>query len=145
MKVKCNQGFFTFQESRTGEAAEFMGLWDIKLAPYEDKYTFLELENPPEYSIEGDKYIGALCNKTHSGKPWEIFKANGLVFDFGSGTVIQKSLVKNIVNLDLSGAYYLSNGLILPGSMWNNKKIHSYSCFYNFDKMRFRYSEVSFD
>lgn len=122
-----------------------MGLWNIELAPYEEKYTFLELENPPDHSIIGAPYLGATALKTFSGKPWEIFEANDFIFDFGTGKVSPKTSVSTVVNLDKSGSYYLSNGLILPGSIYKGEKIMSYSCFYNFDKRRFRYSEVSFD
>lgn len=145
MQIKCAHGFFIFKEDRAGEVADFMGLWSLDLVPYEDNFTFKELEDAPEYSIKGGAYLGAICTKTFAGKPWEVFEANGFIFDFGSGLIKQKSEITIPVELQVSGIYYVSNGLILPGSMLSGQKIISYTAHYSFDKSRFRYSEVTFD
>lgn len=119
----------------------------MSLVPYEEYFTFEKLINPPEYSIKAGTYLGATCLKTYSGKPWEIFKENGFVFNFITDQVVQKSTINNPILLDVagSGRYFISNGLILPGSLTDAGKITSYTAFYSFEKSRFRYSEVTHD
>lgn len=133
-------------ELEPGTISRFQSRFGLDVVPYEDKFTFSQLENPPDYAIKGQTYLGATVLHTHSGKPWEIFDANSLVFDFTDGVVKQKSLITSLFEISQVGNYFVSNGLILPGSMTKSgKKINSYACHFYFDSMRFKYSEVTYD
>jgi hypothetical protein len=146
MKIKCLDGFFIMDELEPGSISRFQSRFGLELVPFREKFTFKQLEDAPDYAIKGQAYIGATATKTFSGEPWEIFKANSLIFDFTDGVVKQKTAVSALFKIEQAGNYWISQGLILPGSMTTDgKKIISYSCHFFFDSMRFRYSEVTYD
>jgi hypothetical protein len=146
MRIKCLDGFFVLDELEPGSISRFQSRFGLELVAFREKFTFKQLENPPDYAIKGQPYIGATATKTFSGEPWEIFKANSLVFDFTDGVVKPKASVNSLFQIEQAGHYWISSGLILPGSLTTSgKKINSYSCHFFFDSMRFRYSEVAYD
>lgn len=146
MRIKCLDGFFVLDELEPGSISRFQSRFGLEVSPFREKFTFKQLENPLDYAIKGQPYLGATATKTFSGEPWEIFKANSLIFDFTDGVVKQKSAVTSLFKIEQAGNYWISQGLILPGSLTTDgKKIISYSCHYFFDSMRFRYSEVAYD
>jgi hypothetical protein len=129
-----------------GDASRFQSLFGLELAPYNEHFTFKQIENPPEFCISGQSYLGAMATKTYAGKPWQIFDANNFVYNFATGRVVLKSAINSFFDLSQAGNYFVSNGLILPGSLTKTgEKVNSYFCHFSFDTLRFRYSEVSFD
>lgn len=122
-----------------------MSIFDgLELVPWRDAYTFADLLEAPDYAIEGGLYLGADATKTFEGEPWEIMKANELVFDFTSGEVVPLESITRRVEIDTASRYFLSSGLILPGSVLDDgSRVTEYSARYSFDTARFKYSEVT--
>lgn len=146
MKINCRHGFFTFDEMKFGDASRFYSKFGLELLSYRDKFTFKPLALAPEHCISGQTYLGAACSVSFAGEPHEIFEANGLVYNFTTGLVIQKSTIIKIVDVEPAGFYFISPGLILPGSLTKGgSKITGYSAHFSFDTLRFRYSEVTYD
>lgn len=146
LKINCLHGFFIFEESEPGQISRFTTLFGLSFARWREAFTFENLENAPTFAISGQKYLNAAVDLTFAGEPWDIMKANGLVYNFGTGELIKKSEVKTLINLEQSGAYWLSSGLILPGSLLKDgRKIHSYNAHFSFNTLRFRYSGVDYD
>lgn len=145
MKINCINGFFLLNETNVGDVSKFSSLFGLGLARLKDNFTFEPLAGADDYCISGQNYLGAACSKTFSGDPSEIFFENNLVYNFNTGLVVQKASITTLVDIPQAGNWFLSSGLILPGSVTKSgDKIKSYTCHFSFDTMRFRYSEVQF-
>lgn len=144
LKLKCIHGFFIFEETNVGQISDFMSLYQIPLVPYDDSFTFEALEDAPDYSIKGLDLLGLPAVKTFEGKPWEVFEANGFVYDFTRGLMTPITSITTIVNIELAGNRYISPGLILPGSLTDaGKRVTDYSAWYLPSRGRWLYSEVT--
>ncbi len=146
MEIKCLHGYFIFTEHEAGECSKLASLFDLDLALEGDNFTFDSLTGAPGYSILGGTYLGAPAIKTFEGKPWEIMKENKLVYDFINDIVVPEVTIIQRAKLDLIDYFYLSDGLILPGSILNDgTRVTTYSAWYSFDESSFKYSEVNFE
>lgn len=147
MKIDCLHGYFKFYETRSGDVSRFMSLFaGLSIFKFEDHFTFEALLDAPDYSIAGNQYLGATATKTFSGKPWEIFKENGLVYDFNKGSVQPILSTTQVVKIYESGNTFISQGLILPGSFTDEgSRVTDYSAWFLFDSLKFKYSELTLD
>ena len=135
-----------FREHQAGEISRFMSLTGLELVSRDDYYTFDFLSSAPEYSLAGGTYLGGVCTTTVEGEPWEIFRANSLVYNFRSGIVESIESVTELIELQQTANYFLSSGLIVPGSVTEDgSRVRDYAAYYIFDQARFKYSEVSFE
>jgi hypothetical protein len=101
------------------------------------------MANAPDYSIIGGLYLGAPASVTIEGHPWEIMRANDLVYDFITGTVVKTQTIKTKAALYNTSNYSISDGLVSPGSiMKDGSRVMDYAAWYSFDTGRFKYSEV---
>lgn len=145
LKINCLHGYFKFQEQRAGEVSDFISLFGLNLSKQDDFFTFDALVDAPKYSIQGESYLDAIAIENFEGKPWEIFKANELVYNYDTGLVQPLETIVQIVTLSASGNFYLSPGLILPGSITDGgSRIIDYAAWVTIDTMKFKYSEVGF-
>jgi hypothetical protein len=147
VKITCDHGYFFFEESRAGEVSDFASLFSgLSIVPKDHRYTFEDLEDAPGYSIAGNLYLGAPALKTFAGDPWEIFRENSLIYNFNLGIVQPISSVLTRIELVRAQNYFLSPGLILPGSLNpEGERVKSYVAYYLFDSARFKYSWVSYE
>ncbi len=144
MTIDCLHGYFIFREDRSGEISEFMSLYDgLVLEKKDDYYTFSSLVAAPEYSVAGVTYLGAQTTETYEGKPWEIFEANGLIYNFELDQVQLINEVTQRVSIKTAKNYFITPGLILPGAVTEDgTRVTDYAARYSF--LKFRYSEVTF-
>lgn len=143
MKIECINGFFIFRELRVGQVSDFMRYSGLELVKWRDCYTFKGLENVPEYTIKGTPFLNLIASKTYQGEPWELFDQNQATFNFLTGLAVPFLSVIQNVKLSTAGNKYVSNGLILPGSLLpSGKKIKSYAGYFSRDTLNFNYSEV---
>ena len=146
MKINCFHGYFIFEDAQPGQVSDFVSLFKLPIALSKDHLTFKDLIDAPEYSIATAPYLTATANTTYAGKPWEIFRANELVYNFDKGLVVPIDTITQLVELYSSGNFYFSPGLILPGSLTDEgKRVTDYVARFSPDTMRFRYTEVTFD
>lgn len=145
MKIKCLHGFFIFEETSVGQASDFISLTGLDLVPWENHFTFSFLENAPSYSIEGKDLLGFTATKTYAGKPWEVFKANGVIYDFNAGILKPISTITQKAPVTVAGNALYSPGLILPGSLTDESlRVMNYAAWYSRQRQRYLYSEVSY-
>jgi len=149
VRIDCLHGYFTFHETRVGEASRMRSIFKIELTQLADLfqsgiYTFKGLEAAPNYSIEGGQYMGNDAIKTIEGKPWQVFESNGLVYDFTQKRVLPASEVSVNVKIQQSGYYYISNGLIIPGSRADQGQVLDYTAWVVWETFSFRYSWVRY-
>lgn len=145
MKIRCNHGFFIFQETKVGQVSDFMSRFGFSLVPWRDAYTFEALEPAPLYSLKGSPYLATPALENFEGEPWEVFEANGFVFDFSKGLVVPITSIVQTTSVQLAGNRFISPGLILPGSVTaDGSRVRDYSAWYSRDTLRFLYSEVSY-
>lgn len=146
MRVKCLHGYFLFEDDITGDTSDFVSLFNLPLARAGDHLTFKDLVDAPEYSIENSPYLSATATKTFAGKPWEIMRANELVYNFDKGLVVPIGSITDVVEIYSAGNYFFSPGLILPGSLTDEgSRVIDYVARFSPETMRWKYSEVHVD
>lgn len=146
MQVKCLHGYFKFEETAQGQLSDFIDLYGLSIVSSGDHFTFEALKDAPRYSIAGGEYLGATATKTYEGEPWEVMRANGLVYDFINDRVVQLTSITQRVNIYTASRYYLSNGLLLPGSIKDDGlRVTDYSAFFILTRVQFRYTEVTYE
>lgn len=146
MKIRCLHGYFIFEETKAGQVSDFMSLFDLALVADGRAFTFAALADAPSYSIAGGLYLGALATKTFEGDPWEVMEANGLVYNFSSEVVQPIALITQQLQVDSSNNYFVSPGLILPGSIaTDGSRVTDYAAFYVKEVSQFKYSEISYE
>lgn len=143
MKINCLHGYFLFHEERIGEASDFVSLFGLPLVFKDDHFTFEALAEAPAFSIKTHSYLNAIATKTFEGKPWDVMRENSLVYNYDLGQLVPLTSIATRVNLALAGKYYISSGLILPGSLTaEGLRVTDYAAWFSTDSMRFRFSEV---
>lgn len=146
MQVNCLHGYFIFRETRCGEMSRFSSIFGLPLSSQDDYYTFDPLLDAPDYSIAGNLYLEAPALKTFEGKPWEIMEKNGLVYNFNTELIVPIESVTQLVEIKQASNYFLSDGLILPGSVTDDgSRVTDYSAWFYFDLMKFKYTEIDYE
>lgn len=145
MQINCKHGYFEFREDKPGEIARFSNLYGLSFVSKGSYFTFEALDSAPDYSIAGNPYLGATATETFAGDPSEVLKANSLIFDFTANKAVNLNTITKVAILSASGFYYISPGLILPGSVTEDgKRVTDYAAWFLFESQVFQYSEVSF-
>ncbi len=143
MRITCVHGYFKFEEQKAGQIAHLAQLFEFSLSFVSDYFTFSALADAKDYSIKGADYLGNVATKTFEGKPEDILRENGLIFNFNTGLVVPIAGITNTIKLDSTDKYFLSSGLILPGSIKEDgSRVMDYSAWFSFGAMKFRYSEI---
>lgn len=143
MKIRCNHGYFIFEETDTGEVSDFMSLFGVTIVAKENYFTFEKLSSAEDYSIIGGTYLGVPAIKTFEGKPWDLMRENKLTYHFNSDLILPIETISDATEVQQAGSYFVARGLILPGSLLNGVRIKSYTGFYLFDQQKFKYTEIS--
>lgn len=146
MKISCLHGYFIFEETEAGQISKFVSRYGLDIALNGDHYTFTDLVDAPKYSIAGSTYLNAVAKTTYEGEPWEVMRQNELVYNFSTGLVVPIATIAQSFNLSTAGNYFVSNGLIVPGSVKDDgSRVRDYSALYNLRGVPFKYSEVGFE
>lgn len=145
MRVRCLHGYFIFDEMREGQISDFMNLTGLELVPKDNHFTFDGLEEAPDYSLVGKNILNLPAISMFEGKPWEVFEANEFVFDFTTGLVVPIASVVRIIEIKQAGNMFVSNGLILPGSLTDGgKRVRDYAAWFSRDRLTWHYTEVKY-
>ena len=145
MKLKCQHGFFTFEETKIGQVSDFMSYTGLVLTPWEDVFTFDFLSSPPDYSLKGKAFLEFTALHTFEGRPWEVFEANGVVYDWSAGIIKPITSITTVTTIRPAGDRYVANGLLLPGCLnQNGDRVRDFSGFFSRETLRFTYSEVTY-
>lgn len=141
MKIDCLHGYFKFTETAAGQVSYFANLFELDLVPKDDYFTFSALEDAPDYSILGDELLTLVATKTFEGPPSEVMRENKLVYNFALDLVQPILSVTNLIEVTQTENYFLSTGLIIPGSLKvDGARVTDYSAWFFRDRMQFRYS-----
>lgn len=144
MKIKCLHGFYLIEETRPGQVADFMNIFACELLPFRNFFTFSALASAPNYALVGGTYLEAPVIQTFEGEPWEIMKANDLVYDFQADAVRPLAGTTQRISLFKGPGSFVSSGLILPGSVTEDgKRVTDYSAHLSFDSLKFKYTGVT--
>lgn len=144
MRIKCIHGYFIFEEEEAGEISRFTSTLGLDLVAKDNYYTFPLLADAGEYSLDGLLYLGdAIANVTHEGKPWEVMEENEFIYDFTRGIIRNLLAVTEWADIEDAGNYFISSGLILPGSITDGGgRVTDYTAWFLWDLMKFQYTEV---
>lgn len=142
MKLKCQHGFFYFEETRIGEASDFISTSGLDLVPWRAGYTFELLGDVPAYTLAGKAFLGLPATKSYEGEPGVLFEQNGVVYDFTKGILVPIASVTQRTTVELAGNRFISPGLILPGSITDGGRVKDYAAWFTRD--RWLYSEVTY-
>jgi hypothetical protein len=145
MRIDCRHGYFLFYPQKPDELSRLQSIFEIELVPVSDYYTFKDLEHAKDYSIEGADYLGNEALVTYHGNVWEVFKQNGLVYDFQRKIVVPISSISIRGNVSLSLFGFLSSGLLMPGTVREDgQRVKEYSAWYQFETQTFKYQWVQY-
>lgn len=145
MRIDCSHGYFRFTELAAGQMSDFMSLTGLEIARSGDHFTFEGLVDAPEYSLPGGTFLGAPCTVAFAGKPWEVMRANRLVFDFTTGLVVPIASILKVVEIAAAGNFLVTTGMIVPGSVTDDgSRVTDYSAFYSTGRQGFKYSEINY-
>lgn len=143
MKITCIHGYFIFREDNLGEVARFNSASNMDLVRKDDYYTFSFLRDAPKYAIQGKPYLNSTIVKTYAGKPWHIFRENGLVYDFAAKAVVPYVTVLNKIEPTVISNGFSARGLIKPGSIRpSGQRVIGYTCHADLNRYFFSYSEL---
>lgn len=146
MRIECIHGYFRFFETSVGQISRFMSMFGLEIERNDDHFTFSALVDAPTYSIAGGTFLGIPTIKTFEGRPWDVMRANRLIYDFNKGIVRPIDSVLQTLTLEQSGNYYLTSGMILPGSIIEDgSRVTDYAAFYSSDRASFKYSELTYE
>jgi hypothetical protein len=146
MRIECLHGYFRFTEEKAGELSQFVSKLGLELKRRGDHFTFEGLAEAPTHSIAGGTYLGADCSVTFEGEPWEVMRANRLVFNFLTGEVVSLDDVDQAVEIKAAGNYSVTTGMLLPGSVIEDgSRVTDYAAFYFVESNRFQYSEIAYE
>ncbi len=145
MRINCLHGYFIFEEQRSGEVSDFISMFGLDIVRKENHFIFGDLEDAPDFSIAGKKYIDTVAIKNYEGNPWEIFEQNKLIYNYDKGLVVPISTVTNFVTLNNAGNFFVSDGLIMPGSITDDGRVTDYAAWFTTDTMKFKYSAVDYE
>ena len=146
MRIECRHGFYIFEEDEAGEISRFASKFELSIVKREDGiFTFEDLEPAKDYAIEGVDYLGATPTETYSGKPWEIMRANDLVYDFTRGELRLIQAITTPLVLPKAANYFITDGLLLAGSIASSgARLSDFCGFYLWSSAKFRYTEVKY-
>lgn len=145
MRINCLHGYFIFEELKAGDISRFMSLFGLSIVRVGQIYTFESLAEAPDFSVIETPYLGVAATSTIEGPPWEVMRANELVYDFNADVVKRITTVTSLATLVQTANYFLSPGLIQPGSVTEDgSRVTDYAAWFLFDSMKFKYSEVTF-
>lgn len=147
MKLNCIHGYFKLEEQRAGEFSDFVSLYGVEIERSGDHFTFADLVDAPDFSLPGGTFLGCPTTELFEGEPWEVMRANGIVYDFSIGEVVPIDSVSKVVNIKSAGNFYAASdmtGMIIPGSVMDDgSRVKDYAAYFIFDRMGFKYSEVA--
>lgn len=145
MRVRCLHGYFIFDETRVGQLSDFQSLTGLLLEPVGDHFTFAALVETPDFTLQGKPFLGFTATKNFEGSPWELFEANGVVYDFSKNLIVPIASISQKTRISLAGNRFISPGLILPGSLTEEgKRVKDYAAWYLEQRGTWLYSEVSY-
>lgn len=146
MKIDCLNGYFIFRESACGDAAKFNSYFSQDLTALDTYYTFSALVDMPSYSLLGAIFLSTTATATYEGRPWELFRENGLVYNFISKAVVPTVSVTSKVSPLRLNSGYAANGLIMPGSITPDwLRVTGYRAHLDTETFEFQYSELFYE
>lgn len=147
MRILVRHGHFAFfpQDSREiSRYAKFFGEEMVREGSY---YTFANLADAPSFSIKGMPWMGLVATATFEGKPWDIMRENGFVYNVALGSVVAKDDITGAVSLPRSDNFFISpTPLFQPGKTdLVGNAILSYDAIWNQDSMQLRIRELQYE
>lgn len=143
MKIDCRHGFFVFEETEVGQISHFMSLFGLEIERYGDVFTFSDLVDAPDYSLPGGTFLGCPTTEAFEGPPWDVMRANSIVYDFNLGAVVPIISITQVVKIKAAGDALITTGMIIPGSVREDgTRVTDYAAFYDPNRPGFKYSEV---
>jgi len=144
VKITCAYGYFKFSETKIGEISDFISRYGLEIELFNGEFIFSDLKDAPDFSIAGGTFLGCPTTETFEGAPWEVMRANRIVYDFSKGEVVPIESILQTVKLKAFGKFFLASGMILPGSiMEDGSRVTDYAA--HFVNPDFKYSAVDYE
>lgn len=110
MRIVCEKGFYKFFPQTTGEITRFQTKYGANLKECDEYFTFESLASLPNFSIQGQPYVGvAPALVTYAGKREEVMTKNGLSYYQPAKKVVLKRTFQGFFKLD----YNYSNSIVM--------------------------------
>lgn len=145
MLINCIHGYYMMTEEAVGQASDFSKLYGLDLVKKGDYFTFDFLKDAPDHSLIDREFLGFKATTTHEGKPYEVFEANQVFYDFNQGKMRSLKEITEVVDIRLAGNRLMSKGLVLAGSKdQDGRRITGFSAWFYRDRATWLYSEVTY-
>lgn len=148
MRVLCRHGHLAFYPEIAGDVSMFANYYGWDLVSERDYYTFASLKGAPTYALQHGKFLGAACKKTFAGYPWEVMKANDLVYSIAQDKVISKTEVDILIEPIRNEYYFVAETpLVQAGSTHklSGQRVLSFDGYFLQDYLQLRLSEFRYD
>lgn len=144
MRIECNHGYFKFWEDKVGQVSDFISRYGLAIEFFNGDFIFSDLVDAPDFSIKGGTFLGCPTTETFEGHPWEVMRANRIVYDFSTGRVVPIDTILQTVKLKAYGNFFRASGMIIPGSvMEDGSRVTDYAA--HFQNPDFKYSAVDYE
>lgn len=143
MKIECLNGYYKFYPTSPYQLTLMQSLLKRQLVKKEDFFTFQALLEVEDYSIENTVLSsGAVYSKTFASSPEEVLFINKLTYDLESDKILPSDIIQHNNTYGIDQFKLGSKYLIQAYSKIENKKVISFSGYYNFDEGFFSYDKV---
>lgn len=105
MRILCRHGHYAFYPDYASELAEFCQHFEITLEREDDFYTFPQLIGLADYSLKTLVYKDLPATKTFEGKPWEVMRENGFVFNLSLNKLFPRQSITSILTPVQTGGF----------------------------------------
>ncbi|WP_424244955.1 hypothetical protein Dip510_000063 [Elusimicrobium posterum] len=149
MRINCKHGFYYFETEESTDLTYFSARFGFKLVPYKNGFTFYELTQLPNHSIEGKAYgeTGLTAKKTICAPVYEVMRANGWVFSLQKGALVEISAITDKLQL-YHAQEFAGQTLGTPqaGSVvGEGQRLTDFSGFYRFYNKKLILESVTYD
>lgn len=144
MKIECVHGYFKFSEEKAGQVSDFIARFGFEIEKKNGVFVFSDLVDAPDFSIAGSTFLGCPTTQNFEGEPWEVMRANRIIYDFSKGVVVPIDTILQSVKVKAYGNFFLASGMILPGSVTEDGlRVTDYAA--HFVNPDFKYSSVDYE
>lgn len=147
MRLLCRHGHYAFYPDESYEIQVFNSFYGSSLVRDGDFYTFIGQVGAPNYSLIGKTYKNIPAIARYEGKPWEVMRENGFVFNLATGLFVPAATILTTIKLTMTGQFFLtSNAIVQAGSFdATGQRVLSYDSEFWIEQNQLRVIEYKYE
>lgn len=147
MRLLCRHGHYAFYPLKAFEISVFNNFYGAGLVREKDYYTFPGQVGAPDYSFIGEPYMNIPGVVRYEGKPWEVMRENGFVFNLATGLFVPAASIVTVINLTMTGQFFLAQNAIIQAGSFDatGQKVLSYDAEFWIEQNQLRVIEYNYE